>query len=108
MYTTGFCKIDTEGFEPNVIKGMRSCIQQFRPLLFFEIYGLSQEQQARDLADIQTILTGLGYRILNLSEGLPQMEPNLGNSNLTCRYFIACTDQRNLRNVFLAFGGKPA
>lgn len=68
-----FVKIDTEGFEPYVIEGMRATLQQFRPTLYFEIHGLNKLQQQGDLDRAFKHIEPLGYQIWKLDAGLPRI-----------------------------------
>lgn len=56
-----FCKIDTEGWEPNVIKGMMETLRRCKPILFIEINksALAYFQFTPD--DILKPLLSLGY-----------------------------------------------
>jgi FkbM family methyltransferase len=60
-----FIKIDTEGFEPKVIRGALITIQNERPLIYFEIHGLNDTQKLKDLNEIYDTLFLLNYIIIN-------------------------------------------
>ena len=61
-YDISFVKIDVEGFELNVIKGMLGTIKKYKPTLFIEI-----RNQFFD--DICKRLTPVGYKYLKFDEG---------------------------------------
>lgn len=68
-----FVKIDTEGYEPHVIEGMRATLQQFKPTLYFEIHGLNKRQQQGDLERVFKHIEPHGYQIWKLDAGLPRI-----------------------------------
>lgn len=51
-----FIKIDVEGFEPAVLRGLRSTISRYRPILAFEFHGQHSENKA--FLEIGTCLPG--------------------------------------------------
>ena len=57
----GFIKIDTEGFEKNIIEGMRATIQKNLPYMFIEI-------RPENYNYIYTLLTDYGYTFIELSK----------------------------------------
>ncbi len=58
-----FIKIDTEGFEPFVIKGMSNILKTYSPVIYFEVHGLNIEQKHNDLKQIYEYLTPLSFSI---------------------------------------------
>ncbi|OFW52515.1 MAG: hypothetical protein A2163_08190 [Actinobacteria bacterium RBG_13_35_12] len=71
--TVDFVKIDTEGFEPYVIEGMKITLEKFNPVLYFEIHGLNDSQKQEDLKRIIKFIMEFGYVVVKLSKGLPQV-----------------------------------
>ena len=61
-YNISFVKIDVEGFELNVIKGMLGTIKKYKPTLFIEIRN-------KFFDDISKHLTPIGYEYLKFDEG---------------------------------------
>lgn len=61
-YDISFVKIDVEGFELNVIKGMLGTIKKYKPTLFIEIRDQFFE-------DICKYLMPVGYKYLKFDEG---------------------------------------
>jgi FkbM family methyltransferase len=70
-----FVKIDTEGFETMVLSGMGDTIKRYKPDIYFEVHGVTDEDKAADLRAIQDVLSPAGYEIRRLSSGLPAADP---------------------------------
>jgi FkbM family methyltransferase len=70
-----FVKIDTEGFETMVLSGMGDTIKRYKPDIYFEVHGVTDEDKAADLRAIQDVLSPAGYEIRRLSAGLPAADP---------------------------------
>jgi hypothetical protein len=58
-------KIDVEGFEPQVLEGMRMTLRRFRPALFIECLPDGPYHE------VEEILKNLGYQIYLLSHNGP-------------------------------------
>jgi FkbM family methyltransferase len=56
-----FIKIDVEGFEPKVIEGAKSSIEQFKPILYIEITESWHQKYGCTSKTIFDFLKGLGY-----------------------------------------------
>jgi len=67
-----FVKIDTEGFEPFVVEGMRHTLEVLKPVVYLEIHGLTEEQKRADLRRAAAVLGEYGYRLYRLKAGLPE------------------------------------
>jgi FkbM family methyltransferase len=67
-----FVKIDTEGFEPFVVEGMRHTLEVFRPVVYLEVHGLTEEQKRGDLRRAAGVLREYDYHVYRLKEGLPE------------------------------------
>lgn len=61
-----FIKIDTEGFEHEVLTGARATLERGRPQLFIEIHGSGPEQKAANAHAVVTLLTEVGYAITHV------------------------------------------
>lgn len=85
-----FVKIDTEGFETQVLSGMGETINRCLPDIYFEVHGLTDEDKSADLRSILQTLKPAGYEVHHLSEGLP----------------VASTDKA--RGGYIAFGKMTA
>lgn len=55
----GFIKIDTEGYDFNVIKGLRDTIKKFEPIITFEVHPFG-----KDTSEIIPYLKSLGYEYI--------------------------------------------
>lgn len=61
-----FIKIDVEGFEVEVLKGMAETLRTLRPTVFVELHGVTLEQQ-RDIAlQVIDLLTAIGYSLIHV------------------------------------------
>jgi FkbM family methyltransferase len=56
-----FVKIDTEGFEAEVIRGMKQCMQRSNPLIYFELHGSTVDKKIEDFVAISNVLAAHGY-----------------------------------------------
>lgn len=73
-----FIKIDTEGWEPFVVRGMKKTLEKHLPLLYFEIHGLNEMQRRKDISSIYELLKQQNYRIFKLKDGFQE----ISNENL--------------------------
>lgn len=86
-----FVKIDTEGFEPNIIEGMTATLQHYKPILYFEIHGLNKTQKQRDLNRVFSHIEPHSYQILKLDVGLPKIT-RMNISEFDGGGYVAFTD----------------
>lgn len=56
-----FVKIDVEGFEPKVLKGMKETLRQHRPLVFIEVNAGALADNGFSAEDIRKVFDDLGY-----------------------------------------------
>lgn len=56
-----FVKIDVEGFEPKVLKGMMETLRQHRPLVFIEVNDGALADNGFSRKDIDEVFAELGY-----------------------------------------------
>jgi FkbM family methyltransferase len=61
-----FVKIDTEGFEHEVLGGARATLEGIRPQLFIEIHGMGPEEKTANARAVVTFLTDIGYAITHV------------------------------------------
>jgi FkbM family methyltransferase len=61
-----FVKIDTEGFEGEVLSGARATLERVRPQLFIEIHGSGSEQKRANARSVVALLSDIGYVITHV------------------------------------------
>jgi FkbM family methyltransferase len=66
-----FVKIDTEGFEHEVLSGARGTLERVRPQLFIEIHGMNPEEKTKNARAVVTLLTDIGYAITHVESEQP-------------------------------------
>lgn len=76
-----FVKIDTEGFEPYVIEGMSESLKSYKPIIYFEIHGLTPQQKHDDLVRVIKTLNRYDFAITKLTKGLPEVSENMDKEN---------------------------
>lgn len=75
-----FIKIDTEGWEIEVLRGARSTLEQHRPSLFLEMHGANMSEKSQKVREIVAFLWELNYRQICLVETGTTITPE--NSDL--------------------------
>ncbi|MGI8728536.1 MAG: FkbM family methyltransferase [Solirubrobacteraceae bacterium] len=58
-----FIKIDVEGMELDVLRGMRETIARWRPRLFVEIHGVGDQAKRENAANVVALMTEHGYAL---------------------------------------------
>ncbi|MGH9879870.1 MAG: FkbM family methyltransferase [Pyrinomonadaceae bacterium] len=58
-----FAKIDVEGLELNVLRGMKQTLKEQRPQLFIEIHGADIKAKIDNIRQVGAFLLDLGYKI---------------------------------------------
>lgn len=64
-------KIDVEGAELEVIRGMRATLEAYRPVLICELDDATEVGLARKIGDLSALLASLGYRLERLAACYP-------------------------------------
>jgi hypothetical protein len=65
-----FVKIDVEGMELAVLRGMQKTLAVRHPALYLEMHGATQDEKNRKAAEIIQFLSAAGYRrILHIETG---------------------------------------
>lgn len=85
-----FIKIDTEGYDLHVVKGILPVIREFRPFLKVEVFKKTGADYRRELLDL---FTGLNYGVFIVEDESVHRGPRLTAENLNERphYDILCT-----------------
>ena len=60
-------KIDTEGYEMNVLKGSNSCIDTFRPAMMLEVDNSLLQAQSSSASELLNFIKGKGYDIYDIT-----------------------------------------
>jgi FkbM family methyltransferase len=86
-----FVKIDVQGFERQVLLGMKKIIGLYQPDLFVEVHGIPYGTWRRDnLVWIINFLEDRGYKVLHVESGQDANEMNLvdfqPDEHLYCRF----------------------
>jgi FkbM family methyltransferase len=61
-----FAKIDVEGFELDVLKGMKNTLTKQRPQLFIEIHGADMKAKLENIRRVTSFLFDLRYKIYHI------------------------------------------
>lgn len=72
-----FVKIDTQGFELDVLRGMNNIIYQFKPRLFVEIHAIGARWKT-ELEELIHFLLSAGYSIFHVESNSSVNEENCG------------------------------
>lgn len=62
-------KIDVEGLEYHVLKGMSETMAIYSPKLYIEIHGADEQGKFANAHDVVSLLTQAGYRIQHIESG---------------------------------------
>jgi FkbM family methyltransferase len=73
-------KIDVEGAEGEVLQGMRSLIQQARPVLVYEIDDGERRRFDARWDDLDEAVAAMGYRVRRLEPSYPGLAWHVGHS----------------------------
>jgi FkbM family methyltransferase len=92
-----FCKLDVEGFEPQVIAGMMELIRRALPILVTEANEYWLTRAGSSSAGYSALLRSLGYRLFDIDSDLAEFEPTegidqLANTNLLAIPAARCLD----------------
>ena len=74
-----FIKIDVEGFEQEVLKGLKNTLIEFKPTIIFEhsLYRLNERGHRKD--SVTNYLESLGYKIYKQNSAIKIKESDLDN-----------------------------
>ena len=62
-------KIDTEGYEMNILKGSNSCIDKFKPALMLEVDNSLLQAQSSSAVELLNFISSKGYKIYDITNG---------------------------------------
>ncbi|HEY6895043.1 MAG TPA: FkbM family methyltransferase, partial [Rhodanobacteraceae bacterium] len=65
-----FVKIDVEGLELEVLRGMTDVIARRRPALYIEIHGADMEKKLENVTAVAEFLWNAGYTLHHVESGL--------------------------------------
>ena len=71
-----FIKIDVEGAELTVLKGGMTTIERFRPIIYGEFSSQGMPKFGGTFADVGTLLSPLGYRVMAFRKRLDLVDVN--------------------------------
>lgn len=84
-----FLKIDVEGFETEVIRGLEEMIREFRPVIFCEIFGGKSSNP--DPTETISLLIEKGYRAYVIRDG--QLETFKSHDDSYYNYLFVATER---------------
>ncbi len=96
-----FVKIDTDGYEFEVLLGARRTLKERRPVVVFEtsLYGL--QESGVEFRDVWDLLTPFGYRLVNLTNGRPvTLENHRRRDSTELHHGPACHSGGEVRRSF--------
>jgi FkbM family methyltransferase len=64
-----FVKIDVEGMELDVLKGMQATIARCKPELFVEMHGATEDAKSKNAHAVVNLLIGHGYELRHVQSG---------------------------------------
>jgi FkbM family methyltransferase len=73
-------KIDVEGLEGQVLRGMRETLRRARPRLFIEIHGAEASDKDENARQVVSILSEEGYKVLHVETGQEITNTNYGDA----------------------------
>jgi len=83
-----FVKIDVEGFELDVLRGMAGIIARCKPALYIEVHGADMEKKLENVTALAEFLWRAGYAIHHVESGLaidaPSTLPAARQGHLYC------------------------
>jgi FkbM family methyltransferase len=84
-----FVKIDIEGMELCALEGMRKTLAQFRPYLYLEMHGATEDEKERKVYEIARFLNAMGYG--NLRHIETGATVNSSNSRIARQGHLYCS-----------------
>ena len=81
-------KIDTEGYEMNVLLGSIKTIQTYKPVLFIEVDDNNLKLQNQSAALLIDFISRLNYKVINVHTG---NEVSVNYNFANCHFDVLCT-----------------
>jgi len=78
-----FVKIDVEGAELSVLRGGRSALQDFRPVLLMELQADSLKTQGASTAQVLALLSKAGYEVFSFDAATGTLSASQGPGSST-------------------------
>lgn len=72
-------KIDVEGFEIEVLRGMSQTLQQFKPIIIYEIDDKSKKSFDRKQKVVDDFVRSFGYQLASLADSYPEIGWHVGH-----------------------------
>jgi FkbM family methyltransferase len=73
-------KVDVEGAEMGALRGMLNTLKRFRPVVLYEIDDRDRASMERRRGELDTLVTGLGYRITHLEHSYTNVHWHVAHS----------------------------
>ena len=64
-----FIKIDTDGYELEILKGAINSLKRFKPVIVFELATYLLKENNQSYSDFEKILIPLGYKLIDGKSG---------------------------------------
>jgi FkbM family methyltransferase len=87
-----FVKIDVEGFESEVLRGMTYLIKSARPQLLIEMHGIDENHKQKNACDVVGFLESAGYSMFHIETECAITKANsaaASSGHLHCTWKIA-------------------
>ncbi len=73
-------KIDVEGAEIDAFKGMKQTIQEYKPIIIYEVDDGNKESFEEKSKALENWISSLGYQIMPLADAYPGVNWHIGHS----------------------------
>lgn len=90
-------KIDVEGFEVRVIKGMPETIKRYSPDIIMEIHGKDEEDRKENAIQLLRLLWKFGYHCMHIENN--HLLNNLSNDIPLKGHLYASVNKQKILNI---------
>ena len=81
-------KIDVEGAEIDVFKGMKQTIEKYKPIIIYEVDDGNKESFNQKSRVLENLISSLGYEIIPLEAAYSSLKWNVGHAvAIPCEHF---------------------